>query len=206
MVDFSPINMAYNKFNKGSKKNLDDEIYRDLYGDKNKFISEIDDAIEENNDISYPHMLVTTQGDVINNDELGGTSIDVLREGKKKKKKHNYYIQQFLREIRSDENDTISITSTKQSDIYEHIRKCKFCKYQIGKKLNVDKDKDIAKTIEDIDNSMMDNMLDDMVDNKPEKEKTGHDIKDIILIIVIGIVIIFILDLFVKLGSRLSIK
>ena len=52
---------------------------------------------------------------------------------KKSVHRHDYYIKKFVQQIVDD--DMMSMTSSQDSAIYDHIKKCKYCKSQINAKL-----------------------------------------------------------------------
>ena len=118
-------------------------------------------------------------------DSLAETNSDVEELVKKPKYSHNYYIKKFLQDI-SDDGDTLSLTSSQDDVVYEHIKKCKYCKTQINKNLK----QQIQKKPESV---IYPKILPTTI--------LGYDIKEIIIIILVGICLIFVLDLFVKIGK-----
>ena len=103
---------------------------------------------------------------------------------------HDYYIKKYIKQFIIDEPMSLSLSSNNSNDIFEHVSKCKYCKNEIKKYF-----KNKSKTNE--------------LAIKEESELTNFtnnfksDIKDIIVIIVIGLIIIFILDLFYKIGKNI---
>jgi len=121
-------------------------------------------------------------------------STDRFFNKQKKRKKHtkyshNYYIKKFLQDI-SNDGDTLSLTSSLDDIVYDHIKKCKYCKTKINKRLN----KPYQKKLEPIKSILSPKILPETI--------LGYDIKEIIIVILIGICLIFILDLFVKIGRK----
>jgi len=151
------------------------------------------DDWEEKNDSLSPYSMSIDSLDEVNFDksytDQSLSELDIKKLAKKPKYSHNYYINKFLQDI-SNDGDTLSLTSSQDDIVYEHIKKCKYCKTQINKKLR------------------------QQIINKPEPVKSiiypkilpttilGYDIKEIIIIILIGICLIFLLDLFVKIGKK----
>jgi len=109
--------------------------------------------------------------------------------------RHDYYIKKFIQQIIDD--DMMSMTSSQDSAVYDHIKKCKYCKSQINAKLKQHyKNKKNPST-----KSISKNII------CPKSIPTtilGYDIKEIIIIILIGLCLIFIFDLFVKIGKKIG--
>lgn len=101
---------------------------------------------------------------------------------------HDYCTKNFLQFFVYND-DMISLNTAFDDKIYKHVKKCKICKKRINSILNkVKLEKQITEQTE-----------------KPVVENFnyfGYDIKEIILIIVCGIILVFILDLLVKLGRK----
>ncbi len=115
---------------------------------------------------------------------------------------HKYYIKKFIQEINDDE-DLISMTSSSQSDsVFDHVKKCKYCKSEINKKLkqsylkSIKSKENVVKVVqpEKVNISSISNILPQI--------SLGYDIKEIMMIFIIGIILIFILDLCVKIGKK----
>ena len=101
-----------------------------------------------------------------------------LSEPKRREYSHNFYIKKFLQDI-SEEGDTTSLASDEH--VYDHIKKCRYCKTQIKKEL-VSKPVDLPKI------------------NPPTV--LGYDVKEIFIIVLIGLCLILILDLFFQIGQK----
>ena len=101
---------------------------------------------------------------------------------------HDYCTKNFLQFFVYND-DMISLNTGFDDKIYKHVKKCKICKKRINSVLHKVKfEKQINEQIK-----------------KPVVENFnyfGYDIKEIILIIVCGIILVFILDLLVKLGRK----
>lgn len=165
----------------------------------------------------FANAFFNAQGDY--EDENYGTSIEKLKEkqmesednftfsdftleteeSKVNKKKgtkhtHSFYISYFLDKFLHD--DMASLVSSHQKDddeVFEHIKQCKYCRSKVNEEMKDYYQQEISK-----------------VDEQPPivKERSfspinfGYDIKEIVVIILVGICIIFILDLFVKIGRK----
>lgn len=109
---------------------------------------------------------------------------------------HNHYINKFLNSIVDDGSDAASIASSQDDQVYDHIKSCKFCRTQINKKM-----KKMYKTKTETFSSS--------ATPAPTKldlpdELFGYKFKEIIIIIAVSIMIIFILDLLVRVGRRID--
>jgi len=102
---------------------------------------------------------------------------------------HQYYINEFINYF-TKENESIKSSNT---HILNHISKCKICKNSINKIIKKNK----KDKIEGFNIGNVKDMI-------SKKINTGYEIKEIVIIILIGIVIIFLMDLFVKLGKLLT--
>lgn len=101
---------------------------------------------------------------------------------------HDYCTKNFLQFFVYN-NDMISLNTGFDDKIYKHVKKCKICKKRIN---SVIYKKNLEKQING-------------KTEKPIVEEFnyfGYDIKEIIIIIVCGIILVFILDLLVKLGRK----
>lgn len=162
-----------------------------------------------------------------------------LKSDNPNKNNHNYYINKFI-QIMMDNNsdaDMMSVTSSEDINMYNHIRICKYCRSQINQKMkqyycqqyntvstpeqsnnkiNVPEDRSLVN-----DNGSQQyfneiRKLDKMTKNKVKGIKknlvegfnsfttkcTGYELREIVIIILVGIIVIFLLDLFVKIGRK----
>jgi len=156
--------------------NLADLKTREIFDD---IMSETDTlpTIDTNTGISY------ATGDI------DGSILTIKSKSNKNKKNkvvhsHDYYIYRFMRELKKD--DLTSLIGEELDDVYEHVKGCKFCRSEIRKKMLNTYDKTVSIT--------------------EEKEETTNntEIKDIIIIVLVGIIVIFILDLFYKLYKAVN--
>lgn len=115
----------------------------------------------------------------------------------KPKLSHRNYINKFLKSITDDGNDMISLASSQDDELYDHIKSCKYCRSQINLRMkSYYKNQDIVVEKNNIPIKHKEKSL-----ILPDKI-LGYNVKEIILIIVASIIIIFILDLLVRIGKR----
>lgn len=152
----------------------------------------------------------TAQGDL--NDGIYGTSISELRDNnndndifslgsivsnnsnESKKINHEQCITRFVNQII---NDNESLVSSRDSQLYDHIKSCKYCKSQINNRLK--KHSLVQKS---------DNIIEKEINNINEKQIIsnnffGYSLKEILLIVLAGIIIICVLDLIVKMSRKI---
>ncbi len=130
---------------------------------------------------------------------------DYLDSEYKKTRSHNYYIDKFIKSITDDMSDIISIMSSHDNDTYEHIRTCKYCRTQIKNKmkeiiLDEEEYKTDKKVVEKFNNNKSKNSISDGLSSI--SGSLGYELKEILIIILVGIILIFILDLLVKIGRK----
>jgi hypothetical protein len=135
-----------------------------------------------------------TQESNYDNNSTNRSFLTVKTKNKKKSKNvihsHEYYIYRFLKELKKD--DLTSLMGEDLDDVYDHVKICGFCKAQINKKLTSGNNKIVAQSV---------------VPVVPVVEKKSkNEIKEIAVIIFIGIVVIFILDLFYKIYNMLKLR
>lgn len=145
----------------------------------------------------------TMVSDLIN--EHGNDSLSLLdsstnlsiRNKKTKNKKvnhkidHEYHIKKFIQQF-IDDTDVMSMTSSQDDILYEHVKKCKYCKSQVATKLK----NYYCKKNKSVESFKPLSIL--------PKKIIGYSVKEIIIVILIGICIIFLLDLFVKIGKKIE--
>jgi len=139
-------------------------------------------------------------------------------------KNHQFYINKVFNDI-INSNDDLSIKSIETEDneeVYEHMKRCKYCKYNVNKKMK----KYYKKKMKNKDNEMILNELgsnNKILESREKLNKmshkktienfetknifglfdmTGYETKEIIIIIIFGLMLIFILDIFVKIGRK----
>lgn len=159
----------------------------------------------ENNNVQHPEYTPSyfnAQGDL--QDDNQGTLISQLQEDeqfddqislntisdfydkiKKKKHSHAYYIKCFIDKLTNEEDLSIGSFSSNDSNVFDHVKTCKYCRMIINQKMKEDKHPSPP--------------------NSPKLERkqdriAGYDLKEIAVVILIGIIIIFVLDLLVRIG------
>lgn len=153
------------------------------------------------------------QGDLSNDGPYFGTSIYELKKKEEEEEEndiddsslfddvysvdntisHNECINKFVKGI---VDDNTSMMSYYDSNVYDHIKKCKYCKVQIN-----DKIKRYYNNKIDINNTPKDEGI---IEPLFSGKFIGYDMKEIILIIIIGVIVVFILDLLVKIGKKIN--
>lgn len=141
-------------------------------------ISDLD--ITDNNTLTSYDDLSLLDSDYLN-------SSDIIQTDKKPEYSHNYCINNFIKSITKEDN--MSLISSEDTGIYDHIKECKYCKNQINKKI-----KEHYKPTSKPQITEKFNILSEKV--------IGYEFKDILIIIVIGLIVIFLLDFFVKIGRK----
>ena len=117
-------------------------------------------------------------------------SDELSNKFKKKPLDHDYCINIITKELLN--NGDASLMSSHDGLVYKHVKSCKICKSKIKSIM-----KDHYCTPEPLYNNKIEHF-----DN--ETNIIGYDIKELILIILGGIILIFIFDLLVKMGSKLN--
>lgn len=151
--------------------------------------------------------LFTTDDDTYFGNNLRSIDSSWLSD-KKKKHSHSYYIKNFIKEFN---DDNVSFTGTQCDDIYKHVQSCNFCKTEIkkqskifGNKENMSKDKteklvgSKQRIIEGFGKKQMAEKNNFITELGDITTSLRSDIKEIIIIIFIGIIIIFLMDIFAK--------
>lgn len=160
--------------------------------DKIEKFSQLEDRkhysqIADSPDISLPYF--NSQGDMENKgtpiSELGALdSNDSLFDDQftfdeqSEEEPHEYHVKKFIQSVKYDDTESVDSSHIKA---FDHVKLCKQCKCAVKKELN--------KSKKVVENKIVDTV--------------GYDIKDIIVVILIGFFVIFTLDIVVKIG-RLS--
>lgn len=125
-----------------------------------------------------------------------------------KDRTHEYYIRNFIRDF-GDDNSTL-LPKHEYEDTYDHIKTCKYCKDEIKLRMNGNDIKSNVQhepTIVDKSNDHPKKHIDKHY-NKNNQIKSylsgNNDMKEIAVVVLIGIVIIFLLDLFAKISKTLG--
>ncbi len=169
------------------------------------------------------------------NRDSRSTNNDNNVKAKPQKLSHQYCISRFIYDIMDDNSSMASMLttgSTQNSDVYDHIKGCKYCRTQINQKLKqryITEQKQNAfhesiasaasakVPLHDIQQIHTMNYPKQVTTSESVPSPTkvtqvksiankilGYDIKEIVIIIFIGVFIIFVLDLFVKVGRKLN--
>lgn len=113
---------------------------------------------------------------------------------------HEYYIYRFLRELKKD--DLNSLMGSELDDVYDHVKMCKFCKMKINENLT----KNITNNDNDEDYQSNEKYKKETNEIITKKPSTKSELKEIAVIIVIGIFVIVLLDVFNKIYKAISKK
>ena len=127
-----------------------------------------------------------------------------------KDRTHEYYIRNFIKDF--GDNDSSSLTKHEYEDTYDHIKTCKYCKDEIKLRMNGNDIKapplkqtlDIPRT--NPEKYSKPNKYYDQGNKIKAYLSENSDIKEIVVVVLIGIVIIFLLDLFAKISKTLGKK
>ena len=119
----------------------------------------------------------------------------IKRKIKPSKLDHKYCIDKILKSL-SDEPDTSSLMSSydDMNIVYKHVKACKYCKNKINKYMR----KQVNQT--NIDMPVRKELMECYDSNK----NLGYGLKELLIIILGGIILVFILDLLVKIGKKLN--
>lgn len=128
---------------------------------------------------------------------LDGYSDESLISLKKKQKPskldHKYCIDRIIKSL-SEEPDTASLISSydDMNMVYKHVKTCKYCKNKINKQLQKQ-------------NNIIDMPIKkDIVECYDNNKNLGYGLKELLIIILGGIILVFVLDLLVKIGKKLN--
>ncbi len=120
-------------------------------------------------------------------------SLPSLKSYHKPKRSHNYYIKKFISRM-MDEEDMMSMASSQDDDVWQHVQKCKYCRTQVSDHFKI------------MHTPMSEYSEEPEKPNVVDKIKTtrigGYDLKEIMVMIIVGICFIFMLDVFFKLGRK----
>jgi len=115
---------------------------------------------------------------------------------------HQYYIKKFIQDITNDD-DILSQTSSRDDLIYNHVRKCKYCKTQINHKMKNYYNNIFIKDADKKNEKDKQICIERFESNFEQKPKC-YELREVIVIILIGIIIIFMLDLFFKMSKLMK--
>lgn len=180
--------------NKTPNYNPSNEIYPDANLD---FFTTQGNYTKNNNDISGTKISDLRRDENKYYDDmsiLDSNYSDMFKSEEKHQYSHNHYINKFFNSIIDDPSDVASMASSQDDELYDHIKKCKYCRTQINKKMKLHYNKK-NKIVKKKNSKIIKNI-------KSNDKIFGYDVKEIIIIIVISVIIIFILDLLVKIGKK----
>lgn len=117
---------------------------------------------------------------------------------------HQYFINQFINSIVDDDFSTSLGSQT--SNIYDHIKSCKYCRTHINQRMKSHYSPPVlpeSSPSPTAKPSTLPYLLRSSHSffNKLSHISFGYDMKEILVIIIISVVVILIIDLFVKIGS-----
>jgi hypothetical protein len=143
---------------------------------------------------------------------------DYYRKPKNKQPiNHEYYITKFMRTILDDtmsngiesmngsSNSTNGALNSASSDVYDHVKSCKYCRSKISKKIKAYYSTEATAKSTAQSSILGLTNIEGFTDGKlsiPKNILLGYELKEIIIIIIVGIILIFVLDLFVKIGRK----
>lgn len=162
--------------------------------------------VENTNDQSYC-------GEKINRETIDYIHNENKHEGTKKRVKfrknndhnHNYYLKKFIVELMDKKSMDSTLTDT---NVYNHIRKCGYCKKKINdnmllKKIslnNIFNKKNTEERNRLIPKKKYSQDYDDGIEKDDDCVNSSNIESEIIILIIIGIIIILCLDLIYKIG------
>jgi hypothetical protein len=170
---------------------------------RKKIYQELDyDQNQENNQLNQLDQLDQDQQDSIF-DDFSSFNVD-LDKKKSTKINHNKYINQFTKYFLDTDNEsTLDTKSTLDNrsfcspDTFNHVNSCKYCRYRIKKILkntNKNNNKNNYEFFQELNKNQ---------DHEQDQEKKligGYKIEELVIIGIIGLIVIFLLDFFVKIG------
>lgn len=157
-------------------------------------INQLKNNYNDDNEINNNQSLIDSLS--FDNDTNFSDDITIASKFKKRPLDHDYCVNVITKELLN--NGDGSLMSSHNGQIYKHVKSCAICKSkvkQIMKEQYCNKDDNIVRN-NDIEHFNMD------VTNK-ENSIVGYDVKELVLIILGGIILIFIFDLLVRMGEKL---
>ncbi len=212
----------YDKINNVNKtinydKTHDFDNYNDIHinNDNNvhypSFFTAQGDYENRNNGTTINQLKNVNNNDDINNNYTNNQSLldslsfddsimsdepSISPQKKKKPLSHDYCINIITKELLN--NGDASLMSSHNGLVYKHVKTCKICKNKI---------KSIMKEHYCKPDYNINNINNNKINNIEHFEDTtniiGYDIKELVLIILGGIILIFVFDLLVRMGSKI---
>lgn len=212
-----------NEYDRANKKNNNNNniVQPDTYDN----YSDIDIQNHFSNNMNQYNKMVpaffTTQGDYSTKGPYFGTSINDLKNSTPedsdsmslldsnfsedshisiqtpKKVNHSYCINKIVQGLIEDP-DNISLASSQNDEAYKHVKTCKYCKNKINQRMK-----------EHFNSNITQDQSNQVCKKENIKEyfdagNLGYDLKELLIIILAGIILIFILDLLVKIGKKMN--
>lgn len=155
------------------------------------FGTSINDLKKNNDNINeFDSLLFTESPETI--ESVFSDEFSIKKKKNEKILDHSYYINKFIKNL-TDEYDSVSLESSNNDAIFSHVKNCKFCKGKVNEKLKLHfnpKPKNDIKL----------NKINEYFSN----QSLGYNLKELFIIILGGIVLVFILDLLVKIGKKMN--
>jgi hypothetical protein len=122
------------------------------------------------------------------------TQVPKLDDGRKIN--HDRCINKMIKSL-NEESDSCSMMSSDNGAVYNHVKKCKYCKTKINERIR----KKLLNNYNPINTNIK--PKEDPVFEYFDINHIGYNLKEILIIILAGIVLVFILDLLVKIGKKM---
>jgi len=213
----------YERANKNNNKSSNDNVIPPNTYDN---YSDIDIQNHFNNNMNQYNKMVpaffTTQGDYSTKGPYFGTSINDLKNSTPedsdslslldsnfsedsnlsvqtpKKPNHSYCINKIVQGLIEDP-DNISLASSQNDEAYKHVKTCKYCKNKINQRMKEHFNPNINQ-----DSLTKLSCKKENIKEYFDAGNLGYDLKELLIIILAGIILIFILDLLVKIGKKMN--
>ena len=140
-------------------------------------------------------------------DSFSDESLPSIRKKSKKQKAkdldHQYCIDKIVKSL-VEEPDAVSLASTIDDIdlVYKHIKTCGYCKNKINS--SIKNQCNLSGYARDMKNSLTGKNPYEVKECFDTSQNMGYGLKELLIIILAGIVLVFILDLLVKIGKRLN--
>lgn len=116
---------------------------------------------------------------------------------------HQYCIDKIVKTL-IDEPDAVSLASSNDdiNYVYKHVKTCSYCKSKINKTIN--NQCNLSGYAKDMKNSLTGHNPYELKECFESSQNVGYGFKELLIIILGGVVLIFIMDLLVKIGKKLN--
>lgn len=175
------------------------------YSSKGPYFSgtQIGDLQTENDNNEF-NMEEISMLDSYSDDSLPSIKPKNYKKNKKAKDlDHQYCIDKIVKTL-IDEPDAVSLASSIDDIdlVYKHIKSCSYCKSKINK--NIKNQCQLSGYAQDIKNSLTGKNPYELRECFDTSQNMGYGLKELLIIILAGVVLVFILDLLVKIGKKLN--